>query len=379
MVNAPPPPGSRILVIAQSARAIAASAARAGYRPLTLDHFADDDTRQIAERAERVAGGLSCGFSWRTLRPAIDRLLDGAPDGMVAGLVLGSGFEDRPRLVDRLAARFPLFGCPGETIAAVKAPESFADALGRLGLPHPAVVRRVPDTGSWLIRRRGASGGGHIRPAGPGPVPPHHFAQSLVPGRPISALVAADGRDGRVNAFSRQWADPTPEAPYRFAGLVGPIAVDAGLAADIGEAAARLARHFALRGLVSLDVMVDGDRWWLLEINPRIGASIDALDDAEGGLFEAHLAGCAGAIRELRPRDATIRATMVVYARTDTRAPRREVWPPFAMDRSAPGTAISAGDPIATVIAEAADPDEAEALARDRARQIRERVGEAPT
>lgn len=363
-----------VLVIAQSARALASAATRAGLRPLAVDVFADDDTAALGP-VERVAGGFRCGFTRRNLLPAVDRLL--ARTGATpTALVLGSGFEDRPRLIARLAERWPLAGCGAAAVKAVKAPEGFAAACADLGIPHPPIARAVPGEGAFLVKRRAGTGGVHVRPAAPGPVPAGHYAQARVPGTPTSALVLADGRGGRVLAYSRQWADPSPDAPFRFAGVVGPVAPPPADAA-IRAAADALARRFGLVGLVSLDMLVDGADWWALEINPRPGASLDALDVFDKPLMAMHIAACRGEAVPSLTADATIRATLVTYATADIRVPSAPEWPSHVLDRPAAGSTVSAGWPIATVVAEAADETAARRLAGERAAALKQSLGES--
>ncbi len=122
-----------LLVIAQSARALASAAARAGFTPVAVDFFADEDTAALGPVA-RVAGGFSCGFRRKPLLAAIDSVLGARKP---VGLVLGSGFEDRPRLVRTLTERFPYRGVAPDMIAAVKNPETFAAACADLGIPIP--------------------------------------------------------------------------------------------------------------------------------------------------------------------------------------------------------------------------------------------------
>ena len=47
-----------ILVVAYSARALASSAARAGFAPLAIDVFGDDDTRETSLACVKLDGGL---------------------------------------------------------------------------------------------------------------------------------------------------------------------------------------------------------------------------------------------------------------------------------------------------------------------------------
>lgn len=342
-----------VLVIGQSARALVASARRAGFRAIAIDHFADTDTAAEAAGVYRYPGGLRCGFRRALLVPMVERAV--ADAGGIDALVLGSGFEDRPRLVETLAARWPVTGSSPETIRRVKDPFELAAACDEAGIPHPEVALSADGKG-WLRRRRGASGGWHVRPHDPGDVlPTGHVLTRTVPGSPVSATVIADGASAAVVGFCRQSLAPTEEMPYRFGGIAGPVRLPATVETGLTDAASALTRRFGLRGLFSLDAIADDARWWLLEVNPRPGASLDVLDRTHPPLLAAHLAAAAGRLTVPLLPDATIRATRVVYASSDSRVPATVAWPEFVLDRPAAGTRIRAGEPLATVIAEAAD------------------------
>lgn len=386
-----------VLIVAQSARALAEAAVRAGYHPLTIDFFADDDTRAAAGRALRQPGGLRCGFRRARLMPLIEALVAASPSPPV-GVVLGSGFEDRTRLMATIADRLPLIGTDPAAVQAVKDPFALAEACRDLAVPHPAVRTDVPDPepAAWLVRRRAGTGGTHIRVAtAAGPVPAGHVAMARVSGAPISAAVLADGRDARVLAFTRQSPAPTVDQPFRFAGVLGPVEPPPAVRTAVEGAAAALSRRFGLKGLVSLDLMVDADRWHLLEINPRPGASLDVLDapaaawaDGEGGsagplfgtpLFAAHCEAAAGRLPPLSPPDATIRATLVVYAEADYPPVPVVRWPGWVLDRPAAGDRPPSGAPLATVAAAAPTIAIAERLLAMRAEALKELLrGNAP-
>ena len=125
-----------VLIAALSGRALAAAARRSGYAPLVADLFDDLDTRAIAARSIRLPGGLSRGLSRAGLLDAMARLADGSE---VEGLAYGSGFEDRPRLLEAMARRVPLLGNSGPVVARVKNPENFAATCHALGIPHPVI------------------------------------------------------------------------------------------------------------------------------------------------------------------------------------------------------------------------------------------------
>ena len=105
------PDAPAVLIAALSGRALAACARRSGYRPLVADLFGDLDTRELAEASERVPGSLTRGFTQSALLASLDRLAAGR---RVIGVVTGSGFENRPRLLRSVAARHVLLGNTSE-------------------------------------------------------------------------------------------------------------------------------------------------------------------------------------------------------------------------------------------------------------------------
>ncbi|AWN46737.1 tetrahydromethanopterin C1 transfer protein [Methylobacterium terrae] len=364
-----------VLIAAQSGRALAAAARRAGYRPFVADLFGDEDTRALAAGYRRVPGRLGAGPGPQGVEAALAALAAEAGDAI--GLVLGSGFEGAPGLMRRLAGRHALLGASPTAVAGLKDPGRFAALCRRLAIPHPEIAPApVPDPEGWLIKRRGASGGGHIRPAGPGRLPPGAYLQRRVPGTPRSLNALADGRGISILAVTEQWAAPGPGRPFRYAGAAGPSGLPPGVREAAGQALAALVAATGLRGLVSADLLVEGEAWWLLEINPRPGATLDLLDRGPAPLFEAHLAAARGRLPEHRPSLQGAAATEILYADAPIPAVPPLDWPDWAMDRPPAGSRVERGAPICTVIAEGADAGEARRAVALRGAALRARLEE---
>lgn len=364
-----------VLIAAQSGRALAAAARRAGYRPFVADLFGDEDTRALAAGYRRVSGRLGDGPGAGSVDAALSRLSEEA--GAPIGLVLGSGFEGAPELMRRLAGRHSLLGASPDAVAALKDPAGFAALCGRLGIPHPEIaLAPVPDPESWLMKRRGASGGGHIRPAGPA-LPVSAYLQRRVPGLPRSLAALTDGRGIAVLAVTEQWTTPGPGRPFRYAGAAGPATLPATVQEAAEAALAALVAATGLRGLVSADLLVDGEAWWLLEVNPRPGATLDVLDRGPVPLFAAHLAAAGGRLPEHRSILPGAAATEILYAEAEIPSVPALDWPDWAMDRPPSGSRIEAGAPICTVLAEGPDAGAARLAVARRAADLRARLGEA--
>jgi uncharacterized protein len=360
--------GRHVLIAAPSGRALACAARRAGFIPLVADMFGDDDVCAMA--ANRVIpGGISSRFEAETLIPLLEDLEEECGEPAL-GVVYGGGFEDRPQLLRALAQRWPLLGAAPEAVERVKDPERLAAALAVLGVPHPEIRLSRPQFPSgWLMKREGGGGGGHVHDLSSGVAPEGRvYYQRRVEGRQVSALfVAAPGKGCVTLGFSDQWTAPCRAYPYRYGGAVRPAAVDEGLMTEMEAAVRKTTREFGLAGLGSVDFIVNGDAWSLLEINPRPGATLDIFDSDETPLLAAHIAAIGGVLPQEAPTFQGAAAAEVVYTDRDVESVIRSEWPEWLADRPSLGASLRLDDPFCTVRAQASTADEARRLSMERA------------
>jgi predicted ATP-grasp superfamily ATP-dependent carboligase len=152
---------------------------------------------------------------------------------------------------------------------------------------------------------------------------------------------------------------------------VRPADIPPEVAERLEKAACRLAAALSLTGLNSADFIVDGDGFWIVEINPRPGATLDifesgGLEARSSSLFSLHLAACAGDLIDEAPQLDGARSSAICYAGCDVMAPDRFEWPDWSADRPSGGIAIRAGEPLCTVRADAAAAADARALVEAR-------------
>ena len=351
-----------------SGRALAASARRAGFIPLVADFFADADTRLMAAACHKL-DDLKRGFRWKTLEPVLHALAERAPSPPL-GVVYAAGFEDRPKLLAKMAERWRLLGNSASVVERIKGPETFFTELARLGVPHPRTVTELPaEQQDWLAKRRGGAGGGHIvtarggRESARGPL----YFQEKVAGRPVSALFVGTGASASVLGFSEQWPAPTGQAKWRYGGAVRPAEMPPGLEARLMDIVERVALCFGLKGLGSVDFLVNGGEARLLEINPRPGATLDIFDSEALPLLRLHL----DAVLDNRLPTASLTlpaasAAAIVYATEPITVSSTVAWPEWTADRPVIGECIDKNRPICTVLARAETAPEARRLVMDR-------------
>ena len=294
-----------LAIVGASARAAAASAVRAGFSPLAADLFADVDLRQFAT-ATRINPYPEGLLDWlRALEP---------PAWMYTGAL-----ENHAELIDQMAWVAPLWGNPGDVLARVRSPWALSRVLRAAGLLFPetrASADGLSQDGTWLAKTyHGAGGSGvqlfvgwaesheshdlHGTMVGLAELDPPYDAprcfQRHVVGTPISAVfVAADG-NATLLGVTRQFVgeDWLGAHGFQYCGSIGPWPVSDTAHAEINKLGGVLARDFELVGLFGVDMILDGEQVWTIEVNPRYTASVEIIERAAGvPAIALHAAAC---------------------------------------------------------------------------------------
>jgi predicted ATP-grasp superfamily ATP-dependent carboligase len=353
------------MIVAAAGRALAASAHRAGFAPLVADYFGDQDTIALARSHVRLEGGLAHGMRTAEVMARLEEL---AGRSNPVGVVCGTGFEDRPEILEQIARRWKLLGNPPRKVATAKDPIAVADVCDGCGIPHPELsLDPPPNATGWLVKRRGGAGGSHVRPAGSQQVRDDStYYQRRHDGTAVSALVLADGRRAGVLGISSQWTSPTADRPFRYGGAARPAIITAAMADTIVDAAIRVTCALGLVGLNSVDFLVDDPAFCLLEVNPRPGATLDLFDHDTAPLFARHVAACDGLLMADPPTMDGATAAAIVYAPCDIASVPDFDWPDWTADRPAMCTSVSTDQPLCTVLASAATSAKARVLLDQR-------------
>jgi predicted ATP-grasp superfamily ATP-dependent carboligase len=143
---------------------------------------------------------------------------------------------------------------------------------------------------------------------------------------------------------------------------------------QLRRAAGAVTAACGLRGLNSIDFLVDGGAYTLIEINPRPSATLDIFEDQSGMLFRAHLNACAGYLPKRLPDFSGAAAASIAYTRRAIISMPGLDWPEWTADHQKAKTKLRAHDPLCTIKARAAEPSRARALAGKRAALILDRL-----
>jgi predicted ATP-grasp superfamily ATP-dependent carboligase len=353
-------PAPYIAAVGLSARMLAQSARRAGLNVAALDIFGDRDTRRYAPLWFDI-GGTGVSIDRTLLFDALERT---ARLPRMLGFIVGSGLEPLVRELCS-ASRLPRFiGNSAEATAAVREPRRFFALLDRLGIAHPDVATTRPaDTNGWLFKRADGCGGTHIEVLEAlGATPPADgYFQRRAAGRSMSALfIGARGKAAMIG-FAEQLSMPAGNFPFLHTGSIGPVEPPLQVAADVTEAVNAIVAHTDLVGLNSIDFLLDGNSFQVLEINARPSSTMTLYETAAPetwplGLIACHVDACIdGRLPAPAPTATRVRAGQRVLF-----APRGFVVSgsfsdacfsdPSCHDVPQPGTRIGAGEPVCTLV-----------------------------
>jgi uncharacterized protein len=350
--------GEPILLISVSARMLAELAVRAGHDVVALDRFGDLDLQRLCPSVSvlRDLGG----------RGGLAALVDAAEEIPAPSVIYGAGLENQPALVGRLAGGRRLLGCAPETLRSVRDPAVLGASLRAAGLAYPQTFgaaeapRRANRSHRWLRKPVRGGGGRGVREWRGGALGDEVVVQERISGLACSTSAVANGRSAVVLGVSEQLIGHRGlgASGYAWCGNVVPprlgrAQTDA-LAVEAQRVCAHLALAFGLRGLFGVDLVWDGERAWVVEVNPRPTGSLECVEAAHGaGVFATHLEGCAGRLPSVAPGARPSRAAgkAILFATEDVRVEDTRGWPARGIrDVPHPGEQIAASHPICTLV-----------------------------
>ena len=360
----------RCIFVSLSTRSLAASAAKAGIEVHAIDCFSDLDTETHAIQTE-IVDLDKIGLDSDSVIEAIER---SDPDRQLP-VIYSGGLEHSPNLLGRIARHRRLLGNSAESVQKVCNPKIFFSELATLGVPHPQTQLSRPCCNeSWLMKTTGGSGGLHIEKLSDTSSEEDIYFQRLVGGKTVTATVIAGEQDVQTVGFTEQWcSDDIETKPFTYGGAVSidSSQLSQGMRRDITRAVDAVTKRFDLKGLMSFDMIVEGDEWYLLEVNPRPSATFE-LHEGDESFIRAHWDVFDGKQPNLHSvtLDGVFRAHCIVYAVIELRIPADWTWPDWVSDQSKPNLNFSPGDPVCTVNAESFSSESAKKIVFERHREI---------
>lgn len=337
------------------------AAVEAGFEVIAIDAFADVDTQKIAAKVIHV-NLLDGQFE----RESILKSLAEVDIEQCIGFCYGAGFEAQADLLEDIAKILPIIGNEACVIKACKNPQQFFALCDELNIQYPATIFEKPDyTVGWLQKSVGGSGGAHIKPVLPLSLGLTNsvYYQKIQAGTPMSCLFLANDKQAKILGVSEQWCSPSTLSAYRFGGAVSHAALSDTALHQLEIFVQDASAKWHLKGLNSCDFIVQNHVLFMLEVNPRLSATLSLYKAKRGNLFYAHVAAFMkqlknpSAMQHLENHwlivEKKSRAMQIIYANQTAKVPLQMDWPEWVADVPQPDSVIAAGMPICTVMAQA--------------------------
>jgi predicted ATP-grasp superfamily ATP-dependent carboligase len=332
-----------VLIVANSGRMLAQAARDAGFMPLVIDLYADQDTRALSAKVCQVPG-----FSLQYLLPLLNLIKQ---EYAVDHACFGSGLEAYPESLSALSNAFNLRGNAASVVQNAQDKIVFFSVLKQLAIAFPETLFSAPDDdAAWLVKPMQGQGGlgikRYIKQDG---LDDNVYWQRYQEGVPGSVLFLANGCQSHIIGFNTQWCRRADDRQvFLFSGVINHSPLNKFQQQTVAEWLDLLVSELGLIGLNSLDFIVQGDSVLVVEINPRPSASMQLYD--MGGLMAAHIDSLAGLIQGRSYRFDGFCAYQVVFAGQDLVVPDAICWPDQAVDLPGPGLHIKQGLPLCSLI-----------------------------
>jgi predicted ATP-grasp superfamily ATP-dependent carboligase len=360
-----------VLVCGASVRSLAESLLAVGRRPLCVDFFGDRDLLQLLETQGGVYLGAISGFHQL---PEMVKLVPADTPMIWTG-----GLENEPEILESIARQRRVCGVSPEFVRKVRNPEDLDELVRDTILKRPArlPLRQAasqPEPNKWLLKTRKSGGGLGVRRLAPGESAPGEsldgvaessaWAEQFVSGANASVLVWGDGRGQAQLIGTSLLLSGVPELGaegFQYCGNIGPIQHPGAMHLDVEKAVKTLASRTFFGGMIGLDLVVNSETAFLLEVNPRLTASYWLYEqNSPGSLVERLLAGgdwkerAISGVRSGRGASGALGLQLVVWNREPRTAPflSNEGLPVgFRLaDLPFPGTQLGANVPLCSII-----------------------------
>ena len=354
----------KLLLIAPSTRAMAESAKRAGYSFVSLDYFGDVDQKKICENYS-----LNHEFKEEF---TIENLFKHAKDLNFTHVVYGSGFENRPELIEDFEKTSVVLGNDAKTLKKVRNWRYFFRKLENLGIAHPNTEIIKGEIKKEILEGKILkpinTGGGHgifTRENFSDFVPSdeEYLLQDFIEGVSASSLVISNGDKVEFICATEQILDN-----FRYCGTIIPLKTEKRILREIEETSIKICEEFNLLGCNGIDFIIK-EKPYVIEVNPRITGSVEVAERAlKINIFDLHVKACFGEKIKIKTRTPNnFYYKKIVFSKKDIKFNLKfENLPLFVKDIPHFGERIFKDKPICTIIGKGEKRDEVMREMRER-------------
>jgi predicted ATP-grasp superfamily ATP-dependent carboligase len=369
-----------VLVVGFNARPLARSANKGGFRVLAVDFWGDLDLTEWVDGYFAILNQQADHRPERPIVPTAESLVKGAQqllerEGPVDYIIISGGFDDHLEALNHLRKLGTLVGNTSEEMQKARDRSRTQEVAHRFGAFTPrSFEAEETQQFQWatnqlelpiLVKPKYGSGGFHSRILRTEEdinyyTVRHQFSQrdpvlvqELIHGTDASVSLLSTIEDTMTLSVNEQLIGLPELGKGRSKGYCGnivPLEASTKLIKKLSRISEDICHHLKLIGSNGIDYVIDKTGTpFLMEINPRIQATIEALELVSNiNLATLHIDAWKGQLPTDTPSLHAYCARIIVYAKIPCEIPNLSNIP-GVVDIPMPGSLADRGDPICTV------------------------------
>jgi predicted ATP-grasp superfamily ATP-dependent carboligase len=323
-----------------------------------MDMFGDIDTRSQSNFHPLNDYPTDC----------LSLLSDVRPDA----ICVTGAMENHYSILQELTTRATLLAPAVDQIARLRDPANLQSVLTNSNWQYPrtfASNEHLPDDETLWLKKPIASAAGQGIHAfdsnNLSSLEPTKIIQERISGRNISvSFLMHPARTDLLGCTEQLLGHRELQASeFQYCGSIGPLHIAPSINKKLQELGEFLQHEYSLRGLIGVDLILDDDQLWLIEINPRYTASMELFESQfNRSMIQLHLDSFSKNPATFTRIDHAGRhyGKAVLFARETTQIPNefQPIWQaalkcqqPTVADLPPIGAIVQAGHPLFTIFA----------------------------
>ncbi len=198
-------------------------------------------------------------------------------------ILIGSGFAET--ISQDIASKRNNYGNNFETIKKTKS-KVFFEELRKQKINFPRILKKPEQNGKWLVKEYESFGGIKVKPFKQSRnINKKEYLQKFIDGDSISVQFFVENNNIKILAICDQIITNSKMGLFLIKSIITKK-VQKKLLKTINNLVKKISKIFLLKGINNLDLIIQGKKVFLLEVNPRPGLSTNILSSIHKNLFK---------------------------------------------------------------------------------------------
>ena len=198
-------------------------------------------------------------------------------------ILIGSGFAET--ISEDIISGRKNYGNNFETIKKIKS-KSFFKELRKQKINFPRISKQPKKNGKWLIKEYQSYGGTKVKLYTSSKyINKNAYLQKFINGDLVSVQFFVENQNVEILSICDQITKKSKKGLFLIKSLVTKK-IKTNLSKKIHSLVKKVSKTFSLKGINNLDLIMQGENFFLLEVNPRPGLSTNILNSNYEDIFE---------------------------------------------------------------------------------------------